>query len=145
MCFSSFSYGFIMMSHCSFCSQWYEGQLVRKGPSSSLPGSPGFGFPHPLLSSSQKQPHMLCPRIIYWACFLGPVWRTFAWCLLGFPWNLSSLISVGGQGHRLLLVLCHFSKLSDFMRSFCPFWMWVSISLSSYGLLVVSDHCVPTP
>lgn len=59
------------MSHCSFCLQLYQVQLLRKGHSSSLPGSPGCGFSHSSLSPSQKQPHMLCPHVIYWAYFSG--------------------------------------------------------------------------
>lgn len=55
----------------------------------------GCGHPFPSRSLSQKQLHMLCLYIIYWAGFSGPDWRLFECCLLGSHWSSSSLISVG--------------------------------------------------
>lgn len=41
--------------------------------------------------------------------FLGPDQRTFEQCLCRCHWNPSSLMSIGDQEQRLLLVLSHFS------------------------------------
>ena len=43
--------------------------LLMRNPSSLLPGIPGCGCLHPLLSSSQKHHHKFCICVIYWADF----------------------------------------------------------------------------
>lgn len=43
--------------------------LLMRNPSFLLPGIPGCGCLHPLLSSSQKHHHKFCICVIYWADF----------------------------------------------------------------------------
>ena len=103
--FSLLFYELIFMSHCNFCLQWRQVPPMRK-PSSFLPGSPACGCPHPLLSPCQNS--IICCAFVPFI-EQGPDCRTFERCLFRSHWNPSSLISIGDQEQRLLLVLSHFS------------------------------------
>lgn len=107
------------MNHCSFCLQWCQVLLVRKGSTSLLPEPWLWPFPPFMLPLSETA---LC--VIYWAWFSGAGWRTFEWCLLGSHWNPSSLISVGNQNP---------GSFWSFPISPCVFWL-PEIPVSFLGL-----------